>query len=385
MENVSIPAGLSGESGESSVQEAQGPREFAGLTPKSAFVILDSMKRLTFLVIVLGAIGNISADTLLPSAVGTTWKYEMTQEFGEGVRPSADEKTTVGPDGKVHLPISIFVAGTEKIDGVETYKYELERQGRVQLTEFLQVNDAGVIAFARADSDGEKAKLTPPQKILSFPPHAEKWEYNGRVDDIETRQSYEILGRESISVPAGKFDAFHLRLTQLAPTPPSVQEDRWFTPNVGYVKILTEVKLAGGGLIQRINLEMTEGPRVGERPSVTSKPEEKKALGAALAKELTGEPTTTFTADIPKIYARWQGETLKKGDKVRAVWMTEDVGEAAPPNYKIAETPNTATGPRSFGTFTLSKPNKGWPVGKYRLELYVGTELVETLRFTISR
>ena len=344
------------------------------------------MKRVAFLVTLFWATGNISADTLLPSAVGTTWKYEMTQEFGEGVRPSADEKTTPGPDGKVHLPISIFVAGTEKIDGVETYKYELERQGRVQLTEFLQVTDAGVIAFARADSDGEKAKLTPPQKILSFPPRAgEKWEYKGRVDDIETRQSFEILGRESISVPAGKFEAFHLRLTQLAPTPPSIQEDRWFTPNVGYVKILTEVKLAGGGLIQRINLEMTEAPRVGERPSVTSKPEEKKALGAALAKELTGEPTTIFTDDIPKIYARWQGETLKKGDTIRAVWMTEDVGAAAPPNYKVAETSKTATEPRSFGTFTLSKPNKGWPVGKYRLELYVGSELVETLRFTISK
>jgi hypothetical protein len=255
----------------------------------------------------------------------------------------------------------------------------------VQLTEFLQVNDAGVIAFARADSDGEKAKLTPPQKILSFPPRAEKWEYKGRVSDIETTQSYEILGQESISVPAGKFDAFHLRLTQVAPTPPSVQEDRWFTPNVGYVKILTVMKLAGGGLIERINLEMTEGPRVGERPGVTSKPEEKKALAAVLAKELAGEPTTTFTAEIPKIYARWQGNTLKKGDKIRAVWMTEDVGDAAPPNYKVAETSTTATEARSFGTFTLSKPHKNWPVGKYRLELYVGPELVETLRFTISK
>src|SRR5467141_1667289 len=47
-------------------RKRKGPREFAGLTPKSAFVILDSMKRFTFLIIVLGAIGNIFADTLLP-------------------------------------------------------------------------------------------------------------------------------------------------------------------------------------------------------------------------------------------------------------------------------------------------------------------------------
>jgi hypothetical protein len=145
------------------------------------------------------------------------------------------------------------------------------------------------------------------------------------------------------------------------------------------------LKPAGGGLIPLINLEMTAGPRVGERPGVISKPEEKKALAAALAKELTGETTTTFTADIPKIYVRWQGKTLKKGDEIRAVWIAEDVGDAALPNYKVAETSKTATEARSFGTFTLSKPHKSWPVGKYRLELYVGSELVETLRFTISK
>ena len=41
MENVSTPARLSGESSDGSTQETQRPREFAGLTPKSAFAILD--------------------------------------------------------------------------------------------------------------------------------------------------------------------------------------------------------------------------------------------------------------------------------------------------------------------------------------------------------
>lgn len=31
------------------------------------------------------------------------------------------------------------------------------------------------------------------------------------------------------------------------------------------------------------------------------------------------------------------------------------------------------------------KLDKGWPVGKYRFELCGGTELVQTLRFTISK
>lgn len=180
------------------------------------------------------------SESMFPTAPGTVWKYQMVQEFGTGVHPGADENVKLDPDGKVRLPVIIFVAGTENIDGIETTRYDLYRQGRVQLTEFLKVDEKGVTAVARSAEDGEKSKLDPPQKILSFPPRAgEKWKYNGKAGDEETTQTYEIVGRESIEVPAGKFDAFHLRLTQLSPTPPSIVEERWFVPNLGYVKILT--------------------------------------------------------------------------------------------------------------------------------------------------
>jgi hypothetical protein len=45
----------------------------------------------------------------------------------------------------------------------------------------------------------------------------------------------------------------------------------------------------------------------------------------------------------------------------------------------------TADGPRAFGTFTITKPNKGWPVGKYRVDLYRGDEVMETLKFEIAK
>jgi hypothetical protein len=255
------------------------------------------------------------------------------------------------------------------------------------LTEFLKVDENGITAVARSAEDGEKSKLDPPQKILSFPPRAdEKWNYSGKAGDMETTQSFEIIARESINVQAGKFDAFHLRLTQLSPTPPKVIEDRWFVPNVGYAKILTTMTRADGGLLQRIDLELSEGPKIAQRPAETAiSPAEKKPLHAALAKERLGEPTTTFAPDTPKIFARWQGETLAKGDKIRSVWIAEDVGEVAPPNYKLDEASVDADGPRAFGTFTITKPTKGWPVGKYRLEIYQGDNLVETVKFDISK
>lgn len=308
----------------------------------------------------------------------------MTQQFGEGVRPS-EGADKIDKEGKLRLPVVLFAAGTEKIDGVDTVKYETHRLSAVSLVEYLAVTDKAVTAYARAGDEGEKFNLNPPQRVLNFPVRVgEKWKYKGQVGDIETEQTYEIVGQESVNVPAGKFDAFHLRITQLSPTPPDITDDRWFVPKVGYVKIVTEMKRGDGGLLQRISLELKESPKIGERPAVTAT-REKKALSAVLAKELTGEPATTFPPNHPKIYVRWQGETLQKGDKIRSVWIAEDVGDVAPKNYKLDEASTTADGPRAFGTFTITKPNKGWPVGKYHVDLYRGDELVETLTFEIAK
>jgi uncharacterized membrane protein len=36
------------------------------------------------------------------------------------------------------------------------------------------------------------------------------------------------------------------------------------------------------------------------------------------------------------------------------------------------------------GSFALNKPNTGFPVGKYRVELYLGGTLAKTLPFTVK-
>ena len=107
-------------------------------------------------------------------------------------------------------------------------------------------------------------------------------------------------------------------------------------------------------------------------------------LHATLVEKLSGEGVTSFSADVPKIYALWKGDAIKVGDKVRGVWIADDVGEAAPKNTRIDEASVTAEKANEDGSFSISKPDKGWPVGKYRLELYVGERLAETLKFTID-
>jgi hypothetical protein len=110
----------------------------------------------------------------------------------------------------------------------------------------------------------------------------------------------------------------------------------------------------------------------------------KKLLHATLAKNREGEPATKFRADSLKIYTFWKGDALKAGDEVRAVWIAEGIGRTALKDSKITEASTMAYKPDDDGIFSVLRPKGGWPIGNYRCELYVGSKLAETLKFTIE-
>lgn len=96
------------------------------------------------------------------------------------------------------------------------------------------------------------------------------------------------------------------------------------------------------------------------------------------------KPTTTFAPDTPKVLALFKANGAQKGDKLRGVWIADDVGDAAPANTKIDETTLTLNGDMDDGNFSCSKPTKGWPPGKYHVDIYANDELATTLKFTIE-
>jgi len=96
------------------------------------------------------------------------------------------------------------------------------------------------------------------------------------------------------------------------------------------------------------------------------------------------KPASTFASDVPKLFAFFRSKGTEKGDKLRGVWIAEDVGEAAPANTKIDEVTVTGDEDDFHGAFSLSKPDKGWPVGKYRVEIYDGDELATTVKFSVT-
>jgi hypothetical protein len=97
-----------------------------------------------------------------------------------------------------------------------------------------------------------------------------------------------------------------------------------------------------------------------------------------------GEETTTFAADAPTLYVLFKTKGAKDGDKIRGVWIADDVGDAALNGTKIDERTLNAEGDTEDGEFSLSKPTNGWPVGKYHFEIYVNDELATKVKFTIK-
>ena len=96
------------------------------------------------------------------------------------------------------------------------------------------------------------------------------------------------------------------------------------------------------------------------------------------------DPATTFAPNTPKLYAMFKTKGAKDGDRARGVLIAEDVGDVAPPNTKVLEIKLDMEGDTDDGNFNFSKPTNGWPVGKYRVEIYINDELATKLKFTIK-
>lgn len=109
-------------------------------------------------------------------------------------------------------------------------------------------------------------------------------------------------------------------------------------------------------------------------------------LGTAMDKDYhIANPTTAFAQNTPAIHCAWTVEGLDGEVAVGSVWIAVDVGKVAPPNYKIDQSNKKFTGRGNLkGQFSLSKPNNGFPVGKYRVEIYVDNKLAKTIPFTVK-
>jgi hypothetical protein len=345
-----------------------------------ANLLASSMQKIAVLALVAVPLGFVSAAELIPTELGTGWRYNMTQEVGKGLRVP-DSKTDA--DDKIRQPVLYRIAGMENVDGKELLKFEMHRAGAVTNTDLLSVDERGIICVARMNLDGELIKLDPPQTMIATPlKPGTSWNFNGQVGEMKVHQHYDVTGEEDVEVPAGEFHASRIHGEQTSPSPMTI--DRWFVTGTGIVKDVTTIRRPNGDLLERISLELMERPKIVNRPEVKSDRAPKK-ISVDLAEQRFGKPTAIFSSDTAQIYARWQGDHLRKEAKVRAVWIAENIGDDAPPDYKVDEATTIAEGPRSQGAFILSRPDDGWALGDYRAEFYVDDVLVDTVKLKIVK
>ncbi len=107
-------------------------------------------------------------------------------------------------------------------------------------------------------------------------------------------------------------------------------------------------------------------------------------MSLEISDQPNGEPGHDISSAAENIYARWRGRGLGPRAKIRVVWIAEDVGDVAPPNYEIDDA-STIANDDARGRFTLSKPMNGWTSGRYRVEVYLDGALAASVQVQIAK
>lgn len=317
-----------------------------------------------------------SGEALIPGAVGSTWEYE--------VRDAAAEQA---PTAHVVVRIS----GTEESEGEQLLRVETARDNALTRTELISADDRGVLCYRRSGADGNATSFQPPQVVIPGDVRVgSQWEVDGEPSG-KARQQFVVRAEEQVRVPAGVFRAFRIECEE--PWPVSATTQRWFAPGVGLVKEIVNTRGPSGRLLSHTTMMLTKfsatdresaqgNPSAAISAGPTPLPSPHAILEAAADRD--GPALTDFRSDAPNIFVRWSGENLPVDGTVRLTWIAEDVGDIVEPNFIVDQVERTVTTPKFGGRFTLSRPKDGWAAGKYRLELYVENDLLETVNVTIG-
>jgi hypothetical protein len=97
-----------------------------------------------------------------------------------------------------------------------------------------------------------------------------------------------------------------------------------------------------------------------------------------------GDAKSSFAPDTAKIFLHAGLVDVATGAKLGAAWIAEDTGGVAPANYKIDSMETAAGAIANVETFSLSKPTAGWPVGTYRVDLFIDGKAAGSVHFKVE-
>ena len=97
-----------------------------------------------------------------------------------------------------------------------------------------------------------------------------------------------------------------------------------------------------------------------------------------------GAAKSTFAPQTAKIFLRTKLVDVPSGSRVRSDWIAEKA-MGAPQNYKIDSTELKVGPAMNVVNFNYSKPTAGWPVGDYRIDLFIDDKLASQVKFKVAK
>jgi len=95
------------------------------------------------------------------------------------------------------------------------------------------------------------------------------------------------------------------------------------------------------------------------------------------------EGATIFSPETHTFYVMFKAKGLSPGDKIRGVWIADEVADAAPANFKIQESALIAQDTTLDAQFSMTKPG-AWARGDYHVEIYVNDKLAAKAKFSVK-
>ena len=97
------------------------------------------------------------------------------------------------------------------------------------------------------------------------------------------------------------------------------------------------------------------------------------------------ESQATFATDTAEIFFTAEMEDVATGSTVTVHWIAVDTNGVAPANYDIAAVDVKIEDGMNILNSNLTKPNNGWPVGTYRVDVAVdGTMVTSSDEFEVK-
>jgi hypothetical protein len=105
-----------------------------------------------------------------------------------------------------------------------------------------------------------------------------------------------------------------------------------------------------------------------------------------LAVEGGSQAQTVFAPDTPKIVLHAEILEMPIGTKLTATWIAVKT-DVAPANYKIesADLEVKQAVASDETSFWVTKPDAGWPVGDYKVDLSINGQVATSVSFKVAR